>query len=142
MEQLETLLSKIRVNTHSSIRIEAEGKILYIDPFEVAEAPHDADVIFVTHDHYDHFSPKAISRILKPETVFVMPASTGKIAGAATVGHEIVTAEPGRSGRAAGLEFEAVPAYNPKKAFHPKENGWVVYDTASGTATAYREGNQ
>ena len=127
MEQLETLLSNIRVNAHSSIRIEAAGKVIYLDPFRLEEEVHDADLIFVTHDHYDHFSPEDIGKTVKPQTVFVMPKSTREAAGAVIEGHPVVTAEPGENGIADGIFFEAVPAYNPRKLFHPKKNGWVGY---------------
>ena len=57
MENPEALLRGITVNAHSSVRVEAEGKVLYVDPFKLQAAPHDADLIFLTHDHFDHYSP-------------------------------------------------------------------------------------
>ena len=52
-------LNNITVNTQSSIRI-AGSKILYFDPYQIGEAVHDADIVFITHDHYDHFEPSSI----------------------------------------------------------------------------------
>lgn len=52
-------LNNITANTQSSIRIEG-SRILYFDPFQIKTASHDADMIFVTHDHYDHFDPPSI----------------------------------------------------------------------------------
>lgn len=127
MENLEALLNGITVNTHSSVRVEADGRIIYIDPFKLTTEPHDADVIFLTHDHFDHYSPEDVARVQKPTTVFVLPESTAKAADKQTAGHGIVIAEPGRTGTADGVTFEAVPAYNPNKPFHPKANGWVGY---------------
>lgn len=49
-------MDNISINARSSIRIAGE-KVLYFDPFKVAEEKHDADFVFITHDHYDHFSP-------------------------------------------------------------------------------------
>ena len=49
-------LNNITVNTQSSIRI-AGSKILYFDTYQIGEAVHDADIVFITHDHYDHFEP-------------------------------------------------------------------------------------
>ena len=46
---------KISINAHSSIRVESD-KIIYFDPFQIKEENHDADIIFITHDHFDHFS--------------------------------------------------------------------------------------
>ena len=78
MKDLRDILSladRITVNTQSSIRIEDGGKVLYFDPIEIGGHPQDADVIFVTHPHGDHFSPAAIAKICKADTVLVVPAS-------------------------------------------------------------------
>ena len=70
--------SFITINTHSSIRLETkEGKVIDVDPYDFKTEPHDADLILVTHTHFDHFSPEDIARVRKPHTAFVMPA-TGK----------------------------------------------------------------
>ena len=65
---------RITVNAQSSIRIEAE-KIIYFDPFKITTAANDADVIFITHDHPDHFSPEDIQKVQRSDTVFVVPKS-------------------------------------------------------------------
>ena len=49
----------IQINYHSSIRIEDKA-VMYFDPWKIEGEPHDADIIFVTHTHYDHFSPDDI----------------------------------------------------------------------------------
>lgn len=67
-------LSNITVNTQSSIRIEG-SKILYFDPYQISNAAHDADLIFITHDHYDHFEPESIAKLRKAETLLVAPES-------------------------------------------------------------------
>lgn len=127
MEKLEAVLSGITVNTHSSICISAEGKTVWIDPYSLPKTPQPkADVIFVTHDHFDHFSPTDIERVRTNDTVFVMPPSTAKLA-ARFWRNRIVTAAPGDRGAADGLCYEAIPAYNPGKQFHPKQNAWLGY---------------
>ena len=70
-------MENISVNTQSSIRIGGSA-VLYFDPFQIAEETHDADIIFVTHAHYDHFDPDSIRRIMKEDTVFVSPAGMEK----------------------------------------------------------------
>ena len=127
MDKIEALLSQISVNTHSSICITAEGKTIWIDPFELPEEPEKADVIFLTHDHFDHYSPKDVEKLLKPDTAFVLPESTAKLAAAQIGSRHAVVAAPGEAGEIGGICFEAVAAYNPNKRFHPKENGWVGY---------------
>lgn len=117
----------ITVNRHSSVCIAAEGKLLYVDPFELPADAAPADVIFLTHSHFDHFSPQDIGKICKPETLFVLPASMAREAAQTTAGHRVAAVAPGERGEAAGIPFEAVPAYNPNKPFHPRENNWVGY---------------
>ena len=121
------ILNRITVNTHSSVRIETGGKVLYIDPFELKTAPRDADVIFLTHSHFDHYSPEDVAKVKKNETVFVLPETVAAAAALSTEGHRVIAVKPGEAGEAAGIPFEAVPAYNPGKPFHPRENGWVGY---------------
>ncbi|MCR4906692.1 MAG: family 43 glycosylhydrolase [Clostridiales bacterium] len=142
MKDLKDILSladRITVNTQSSIRIEAEGRTLYFDPIEIDGTPQDADVIFVTHPHGDHFSPAAIARIRKADTVLVVPASMADKAKGA--GLPLVTVVPGGSCTAGGIPCEAVPAYNPAKRFHPRENGWVGYVVTLGGIRVYVAGD-
>ena len=57
----EKTLGQITVNMHSSIRIGGDT-VIYIDPIGIGAAPHDADLVLITHPHFDHFSPKDIKR--------------------------------------------------------------------------------
>ena len=118
----------IEVFTQSSIRITSGERRIYIDPFQMKEAPRDADFILITHDHYDHFSPDDIMKIASKDTILVVPKKmenkAGKVDG--IVG-KIVTVEPGERKEIEGLTVETVPSYNILKPFHPKSAGWVGY---------------
>ena len=120
------MLDSISINAHSSIRI-ASGKVLYFDPFHIAAESHDADVIFVTHDHYDHFSPEDIAKIIKEDTVFVAPKSTSALIRETFSGFDVTEVAPGDTFSVAGIEGEAVASYDPAKHFHPKKENWVGY---------------
>ena len=112
------MIGKISVNTQSSIRIDA-GKIIYFDPFRIEKASHDADIIFFTHDHYDHFSPEDYLKVIKESTVFVCPECINS--------DDAVYMRAGERKNIDGIEIEAVPAYNKLKPFHPKKNGYLGY---------------
>ncbi|MBQ1307523.1 MAG: MBL fold metallo-hydrolase [Erysipelotrichaceae bacterium] len=111
---------KISINCHSSIRIEDE-KTVYFDPFKIEEESHDADVIFITHDHFDHFSVEDICKVEKEDTVYVIPECMYNLLG----GENVVTMNPGDKGVVEGMDVMAIPSYNPNKAFHPKDKGYV-----------------
>ena len=67
------MLDKIEVFTQSSIRIRSDVGTIYVDPFQMKEEPHDADYVLITHQHYDHFSIEDIRKVIKAETVLVVP---------------------------------------------------------------------
>lgn len=117
--------NKIEVLCHSSIRIEGE-KIIYIDPFKIQKNYNDADYIFCTHSHYDHFSKEDIQKVIKQNTILIVTKDIEKEAIEITNNKErVIIVEPQKSYKINGLEFETVPAYNVEKQFHPKANKWV-----------------
>lgn len=122
------MVENIKVFTHNSIRIQNGSKAIYIDPFEMKQAPHDADYILITHDHYDHFSPSDIAAVAKAETVLVVPEKmadkTDKVKE--SVG-KIETIAQGETKDINGFVLETIPAYNTLKPFHMKSAGWVGY---------------
>ena len=122
------MTENIEIFTQNSIRIRAGIGNIYIDPFQMREAPKDADYILITHDHYDHFSPDDIRKVAGDRCVLVVPEKMQRKAREVegTV-RSICTVVPGASYEIAGLKMEAIPAYNNLKPFHPKTAGWVGY---------------
>ena len=119
----------IKVLYHSSIKIEGDINI-YFDPFKIKEVLNDADVIFITHEHYDHFSPEDIMKIKKENTIIILPESMQD--KALELGFEksnIVLVIPNEKYvvENKNLLFETIPAYNINKNFHKKEMNWVGY---------------
>ena len=117
------MLDFITINEHSSIRID-EGKIIYSDPYNISGDPQDADIILITHSHFDHYSPEDIHKVMKPDTVIVCPSSMSEPNG---LGLTVKQVTAGESFEISGIKFETVPAYNIGKPFHPKSNGWLGY---------------
>lgn len=121
------MLDNIEVLCHSSIKIHNE-KIIYIDPFKIDKNYKDADIIFVTHDHYDHYSEDDIDKIKKDDTVIIAPEELlTKLLRKGFRKDYIILVEPNKEYIVEGIKFETIPAYNTNKKFHPKENGWVGY---------------
>ena len=112
----------IEINCHSSIKI-SEGKIIYIDPFKIEKELHDADIILITHDHYDHYSPEDIEKVITEETIIVAP----KTVKALSKMPKVVLVEPNQVYEVKGIKIETIDSYNINKQFHPKRNEWVGY---------------
>ena len=136
------MFENIEVLTHSSIRIKDGEKIIYVDPFNLKGENPKADYIFVTHEHYDHFSPEDIGKITSDETVLVVPENMKKKAKEAGIPEaRIYIVKPGEKCLIGSLEFETVRAYNEGKHFHPKKDEWVGYIINAGGERIYIAGD-
>lgn len=121
------MLENIEVLCHSSIKFSKE-KVIYFDPFKIESNYNDADIIFITHDHYDHYSTEDINKVKKAETKIVAPEDLQtQLLKDGFSQENIILVEPNEKNEAYGIKFETIPAYNISKQFHPKENGWVGY---------------
>lgn len=118
--------ANISVNTQSSIRIGGSA-VLYFDPFQIKGETPDADIILITHDHYDHFDPDSIRKIRKEGTVIAAPSGMKQELQKAAGDCALVLMAPGDEQNIGSIKIQAVPAYNRLKPFHPKRNGWVGY---------------
>ena len=121
------MLSGVEVLCHSSIRID-KHLIMYIDPYKIKKEKHDADIIFCTHTHYDHFSEEDILKIKNNKTIFV--GTEDAYVNAMKLGFSedrFLMVEPEKKYEILGIKFETVPSYNIEKTYHPRENGWVGY---------------
>ncbi|MCR5650213.1 MAG: MBL fold metallo-hydrolase [Lachnospiraceae bacterium] len=122
------MTENIEVFEQNSIRITLKnGKKIYIDPFHIAQNTGDADYVFLTHDHYDHYSVEDINKVVKNETMFVYPKKMEKTVGKDFPGKSSLAVLPGEEQKTEDFSFETVPAYNIIKPFHPKSSGWVGY---------------
>ena len=135
----QEILNQIQVNIHSSICIRGE-KVIYIDPIRIPDEPHDADLILITHPHFDHFSPKDIKKLLKTDTVIAVPESMAALAKLRT-GREPLRVKPGQSLTLCGIPVETAAAYNLHKMAHMKRMGWVGYVLTIGETRIYITGD-
>ena len=121
------MLKNIEVLYHSSIKI-SKNKVIYIDPFKIDKNYNDADIVFITHDHFDHYSEEDIDKVINENTTIIIPEELlTKLLRKGINKNAIITVEPNEKYMVQGIKFETIPAYNTNKTFHPKENGWVGY---------------
>ncbi len=124
----------------STIRIERD-QIIYFDPYRFPEVLHDADVIFITHSHSDHFSKADLEKVKKEDTLLVVPESMTQ--RASTLGFDrIETVSPGSKKTINGIECEATFAYTPgNRVRHAKDNNWVGYIVTLDSTRYYVAGD-
>lgn len=107
---------------HASFRIEDGATQIYIDPWKLSSGAPKADIVFITHAHYDHFSKEDLAKISKEGTVFFAPKDV-----AYQIKGTVIAVSPGEIFNVGELKVKTVPAYNVGKQFHPKQNNWVGY---------------
>ena len=135
------MLENIEVLCHSSIRFD-NGKVIYFDPFKIEESYNDADVIFITHDHYDHYSEEDIDKVVKKDTIIVAPEDLKtKLLKKGWKEEIFILVKPNESYIVKNIEFKTIPAYNVNKQFHPKGNNWVGYILELDGITYYIAGD-
>lgn len=121
------MVSNIHWLGHDSFRIEGDGAVIYIDPWQLKDAPK-GDLILITHDHSDHCSPDDVAKIQKDDSVIVTVASAAKLL---TGNIEVV--KPGDELTVKGIPIKVIPSYNVNKFrspgvhFHPRESGYVGF---------------
>lgn len=119
------MIDNIKLISQNAIRID-NGKIIYIDPFRITGYSNDADYIFITHSHYDHFSKEDILKIKKNSTIIVITQNLyNEVINLGFT--NILVVSPNNSYEVDGIKFSTVPAYNINKDFHKKEYNWVGY---------------
>jgi len=120
------LIDKLHWLGHASFVIR-NGKVIYFDPYKIS-ARDKADLILITHEHFDHCSPDDVQAVVQPSTVIVTVAgSQAKLEPLAEQVAEIKFVKPGESLTVSGIPVESVPAYNVDKDFHPAANAWVGF---------------
>jgi L-ascorbate metabolism protein UlaG (beta-lactamase superfamily) len=120
---------------HATFVIEGE-KIVYTDPYILPANPKKADLILITHSHYDHCDADKVRQIQKAGTVIVTTTDCAdKLSG------NIRIIRPGQSIVVENITIKAVPAYNIGKPYHPKQNGWVGFVFSIDNTTFYHAGD-
>ena len=121
------MLDGVTVFTQSAIKIDRNKKI-YFDPFKIEENFHDADYIFITHDHYDHFDSDSIFKVRNDNTKIIVPnLLKSRVESLGFSKENILDVVPSNSYKIDNLSFSTVAAYNIDKPFHTPDSGWVGY---------------
>ena len=131
--------NNIEINTQSSIKITLD-KILYFDPFQIKEETHDADIIFITHSHYDHMDFESINKVKNANTIIVAPESIKDELDNIEF-KDYIYLNPNDEISVENINIKTIPAYNISKPFHPRENNWLGYVVTYNNITYYVAGD-
>jgi L-ascorbate metabolism protein UlaG (beta-lactamase superfamily) len=130
----QELSKKIVWLGHDAFRIDG-AKTVYFDPYGISPGP-EADLILISHDHFDHCSPEDVAKIQHERTVIVTEKDAAeKLSG------DVRVLKPGESLLVDDMAIEAVRAYNTDKDFHPKNKGWLGFVLEMEGARIYHAGD-
>jgi L-ascorbate metabolism protein UlaG (beta-lactamase superfamily) len=139
------LMDSIEWLGHAAFRITVGRARVYIDPYRVPDDAPPADLILITHGHYDHFAPQDVEKLTKRETWLVGPAAVAeRVSGQV---HRIGPGETLDDELVRGIHVSAVAAYNTSKRdadgkpFHPRDAGWVGYEVNVRGERLYHSGD-
>ncbi len=113
---------KITWLNHDCFRINASGKVIYTDPFQIEEQKEKADILLISHGHFDHMSKDDVKKVIKQETKIITSEEGAKAL-------KCFSLKPGEIKEFDNIKLEGVYAYNinkfrePGKPFHPKGEG-------------------
>lgn len=133
-KEVKKMVKNIHWLGHDTFKITGE-KTIYTDPYKIKKKDV-ADIILITHDHFDHCVPEDVQKLQGEKTVIVTTADCAK-----KLSGNIMVVKPGDKITLQGIDIEAVPAYNTNKDFHTKQTGWVGFIFKVGGQRIYLAGD-
>jgi L-ascorbate metabolism protein UlaG (beta-lactamase superfamily) len=128
------MLKKIHWLGHDGFRIDST-KTIYVDPYQM-KSTVPADIIFISHEHFDHCSDDDIKKIRKKDTVIVTDGATAK-----KLQGNIRVVQPGDNLTVEDIAVEVVPSYNTNKNFHPKSSAMLGFIVTAEGVRIYHAGD-
>ena len=122
------MINNITLKEQSSVRITYNNLVIYFDPYLLNfEYNHDADYIFITHSHYDHYSKEDILSIKNNNTKIIIPYDLKDDVYKIFNKENVLLVKSNNKYKIDNISFNTVPAYNINKIYHKLELNWVGY---------------
>ncbi|MBC8157432.1 MBL fold metallo-hydrolase [Armatimonadetes bacterium] len=128
---------------HAGFKIIYESKKIYIDPYKLSkehENVSDADIVLITHNHFDHLSIEDLKNIVNETTVIVSAQECLSQLKSLSV-KDSIGIDPRNSVKVNDLKIETVHAYNVDKEFHPKNDKKIGFIVEFGNDRLYHIGD-
>jgi len=125
---------------HSGFLIK-NSKIIYIDPYNIKGNMEKADLILITHSHYDHCSVADMEKIVQEGTKIIMTADCQSKITRFEVPIKMEVIEAGQELDLGDVKISTLPSYNIDKSFHPKDESWVGYLIKINNILIYHAGD-
>lgn len=130
----QEMISNIVWLGHDGFRVDG-SKTIYFDPYQIA-SDRPADLVLVTHEHFDHCSPEDVAKVQGNDTIIVTEKdSAAKLTG------DFRIMSPGEELTVDDITIKSVPAYNVNKSFHPKGKGWLGFIVKIDGVLIYHAGD-
>jgi len=125
---------------HAGFQIK-NSKVIYIDPYNIKDGLEKADIVLITHSHYDHCSFADLEKVIQEGTRVIAPADCQSTIAKFKTPVKIELIEPNGEVDLGEIKVSALPAYNKDKHFHPQNESWVGYVIKFGDAIIYHSGD-
>ncbi len=133
---IDKLVANLHWLGHDTFRLEFSQGTIYFDPYEIETGSPKGDVIFASHDHFDHCVAEEIAKVQGPGSVVITEADCAqKLSG------DVRVMKPGDQVDVKGMAIKALPAYNTDKEFHPKAKGWLGFVVTVDGVSIYHAGD-
>lgn len=136
----KSILKGIKWLGHDGFSVEAGGVVVVVDPYQLQHEVR-ADILLITHPHYDHCSLEDVQQVLKSSTVIITEEESAGQLQENGITNDMYVLVPGESTTVSGVTVEAFPAYNTNKKFHPKQNGWLGFRFVIDGTSIYHAGD-
>lgn len=139
--EVEKMINNLHWLGHDSFRLDA-AKVIYFDPFKLPDNSPAADIILITHEHYDHYSPQDLKIISRKHTIIITnQAVSQQLKGEQVDYKEIRVLKPQEVTEVGGVKITAVPSYNTNKQYHPKSVGNLGFIVNADGVKIYQAGD-